>query len=54
MIEVGDLVRIKQSFSQKRIGKLALVLMCSPYGARIKILHSGDIDEWSLSKLEKL
>jgi|TARA_R100000081_G_scaffold77666_1_gene44156 hypothetical protein len=54
MIEVGDLVTIKQSFSQKLIGKTAIVLRCFPWNARIKILHTGEIDEYGLSKLEKL
>ncbi len=54
MIEVGDLVTIKQSFSQKLIGKMAIVLQRYPWNARIKILHTGEIEEYGLSKLEKL
>ena len=54
MLEVGDLVKIKRSFSQKLIGKIAIVLRCYPWNAKIKILHTGEIEEYALSKLEKL
>ena len=54
MIEVGDLVIIKQSFSQKLIGKTAIILRRFPWNARVKILHTGEIDEYAFSKLEKL
>lgn len=54
MIQVGDLVLIKQSFNQKLIDKTAIVLRCFPWNARVKILHTGEIGEYGLSKLEKL
>ena len=54
MIEVGDLVIIRQSFSKKLIGKMAIVLRRYPWNARVKILHTGQIDEYGFSKLEKL
>tara|TARA_R100001509_G_C4815879_1_gene198029 strand:+ start:63 stop:230 length:168 start_codon:yes stop_codon:yes gene_type:complete len=55
MIEVGDLVRIKMSFSRQLIGKMALVIESrDAWNAKIQILETGEQDSYALSKLEKL
>ncbi len=54
MIEVGDLVRIRLSFSRKLIGKMALVVHRNSWNAKIHILETGEQDSYALSKLEKL
>jgi hypothetical protein len=54
MIQVGDLVKIRESFSRKVIGKMALVTARTAWNARIHILETGEQDSYALSKLEKL
>ena len=48
-MQVGSLVKIKQSFSQRMIGKLARVE--HPLNATIHIIDTGVEKEWE-SKLE--
>jgi len=54
MIEVGDLVMIRQSFNREVIGKMALVTGRTAWNAQIQILQTGKQDSYALSKLEKL
>jgi len=51
-MKVGDLVRIKQSFSRKKIGKLAIVMEKRILGATIFIIDSGKKEEYDVRKLE--
>ena len=55
MFKVGDLVRIRQSFSQKKIGKLAIVVerWCH-VNARIQIIDTGETVEFDIRKLEEV
>ena len=54
-MRVGDLVRIRQSFSQKKIGKLAIVVerWCH-VNATIQIIDTGEAVEFDIRKLEVL
>lgn len=51
-MKIGDLVRIKQSFSQKAIGKLAIVVKADFWNATIFIMDSGKKEEYDVRKLE--
>ena len=51
-MQVGSLVKIRQSFSQKSIGKLALVLRVDYYNATIHIIDTGREMEYGRKKLE--
>ena len=52
-MQVGSLVKIKQSFSQRMIGKLAVVLRVEhPLNATIHIIDTGVEKEWDTRKLE--
>lgn len=54
-MKVGDLVKIKQSFSQRKIGKLAIVVeRWSHWNATIFIVDSGKKEEYDVRKLEVL
>lgn len=52
-MRIGDLVRIRQSYSQKKIGKLAIIVekwgVCS---ATIQIIDTGKKEEYDIRKLE--
>ena len=52
-MKVGDLVRIRQSFSQSKVGKLAIIVekwgVCS---ATIQIIDTGKKEEYDIRKLE--
>ena len=52
-MQVGDLVRIKHSFSQKSIGKLAIIVerWCA-WNATIHIIDTGVDEEYDTRKLE--
>ena len=54
-MRVGDLVRIRQSFSQKMIGKLAIVVdrWCH-WNATIHIIDTGKLEDYDIKKLEVL
>ena len=54
-MRIGDLVRIRQSFSRKRIGKLAIVVdaTCS-LNPIIHIIDTGQVVEFDVRKLEVL
>jgi hypothetical protein len=52
-MQVGDLVKIRMSFSQKTIGKLAIVVEKSnPWNATIFIMDTGKREEYDVRKLE--
>ena len=53
-LRAGDLVIINESFSQKQIGKLAMVMKSDFYNAEIKILHTGEREHFATYKLTKL
>tara|TARA_Y100000114_G_scaffold156103_1_gene182078 strand:+ start:5324 stop:5500 length:177 start_codon:yes stop_codon:yes gene_type:complete len=52
-MKVGDLVKIKTSFSQNKIGKLAIIVerYCI-WNATIFIIDTGEKDEFDVRKLE--
>lgn len=54
-MRVGDLIRIRQSFSQSKVGKLALIVdrwgLCS---ATIQIIGTGETVDFDIRKLEVL
>ena len=54
-MQIGDLVRIRQSFSQKKIGKLAIVVdkWCA-WNVTIHIIDTGEKHEFHIKKLEVL
>ena len=53
IMQVGDLVRIRDSFSQKKIGKLAIVVERWCYvNATIQIIDTGETEEFDIRKLE--
>ena len=52
-MRVGDLVRIRQSYSQKMIGKLAIVVNTwQGINATIHIIDTGEEHEYHIKKLE--
>ena len=51
-MKVGDLVKIRRSYSQRSIGKLAIVLKIDPYSATIHIVYSGEEQDYDVRKLE--
>ena len=53
-MEVGDLVRIKQSDTRKLIGKLAVVVHKGTWSADIHIIDTGWERRYALEKLERL
>ena len=54
MIEVGDLVRIKQSRTPNLIGKLAIVVVKGTWSADIWIIDNGCEQRYDKRKLERL
>ena len=54
-MQVGSLVRIRQSFNQSKVGKLAIIVdrwgFCS---ATIQIIDTGKKEEYDIRKLEVL
>ena len=54
-MQVGDLVRIRQSFSQSKVGKLAIVVdRWNVYNVVINIVDTGQQFEFDIRKLEVL
>ena len=52
-VQVGDLVRIRQSYSQKMIGKLAIVTkIWQGINVTIHIIDTGKQEEFYIRKLE--
>ncbi len=51
VMRVGDLVRVKTSFSQKRIGTVAIVVDEDPWGATLRF-SDGERREYDKKKLE--
>ena len=52
-MQVGDLVRIRQSFSQSKVGKLAIVVdRWNVYNVVINIVDTGQQFEFDIRKLE--
>ena len=54
VMRVGDLVRVKTSFSQKRIGTTAIVVDENPWNATIRFCVDGHRTEYDKKKLEVL
>jgi len=58
MIEIGDLVRIKESANQhiltEYIGKLAIVVVKGTWSADVHIIDTGNKPRIHLDNLEKL
>ena len=52
-MQIGDLVRIRQSFSQSKVGKLAIVVdrWCA-WNVTIHIIDTGEEQEYHIKKLE--
>ena len=52
-MKIGDLVRIRQSFSQKQVGKLAIIIdrWCH-WNATIQIIGTMETKEFDTRKLE--
>ena len=54
-MRIGVLIRIRQSFSQSKVGKLALIVdrwgLCS---ATIQIIDTGETVEFDIRKLEAI
>ena len=54
-MKVGSLVRIRQSFSQSKVGKLAIVVdKWNVYNVVINIVDTGQQFEFDVRKLEVL
>lgn len=52
-MRVGDLVRIRHSFSQKMIGKLAIIVdKWCVWNVTIHIVDTGEEHEFHIKKLE--
>ena len=52
-MRVGELVRIRESFSQKKIGKLAIVVnIWQGINVTIHIIDTGKQEEYDIRKLE--
>ena len=54
MIEIGDLVMIKQSDTRKLIGKTAIVVNKGTWSVDIHIIDNGWERRYALEKLERL
>jgi len=52
-MQIGDLVRIQQSYSRNKIGKLAIVVdrWCA-WNVTIHIIDTGKEEEYHIKKLE--
>ena len=54
-MQVGDLVRIRQSFSQSKVGKLAIVVdRWNDWNVVINLVDTGEQFEFDIRKLEVL
>ena len=54
-MRVGSLVRIRQSFSQSKVGKLAIIVdKWNPWNVVINIVDTGQQFEFDVRKLEVL
>ena len=54
-VRVGDLVRIRQSFSQNKVGKLAIVVdKWNSWNVVIKLVDTGQQFEFDIRKLEEV
>ena len=52
-MRVGDLVRIRQSFSQSKVGKLAIIVdKLWVWNVVINIVDTGEEHEYDIRKLE--
>ena len=52
-MQVGDIVRIRESFSQSKVGKLAIVVdRWNAYNVVINIVDTGQQFEFDIRKLE--
>lgn len=51
-MKIGSLVRIKQSTSQKLVGKLAIVTSISHWNATIYIIETGKARSYDRTRLE--
>ena len=52
-MQIGDLVRIRQSFSQSKVGKLAIVVdRWSVWNVVINLVDTGQQFEFDIRKLE--
>jgi hypothetical protein len=52
-MRIGDLVRIRQSYSQKKIGKLAIVVnIWQGINVTIHIVDTGKEEDFHIKKLE--
>ena len=52
-MQIGDLVRIRQSYSRKKIGKLAIVVnIWQGINVTINIIDTGEEQEYDIKKLE--
>ena len=54
MIEVGDLVKIKQSTNIVLVGKMGIVVHKGTWSADIHIIDNGWERRYALEKLERL
>ena len=54
-MRIGDLVRIRQSFSQSKVGKLAIIVdKWNPWNVVINIVDTGQQFEFDIRKLEEV
>ena len=52
-MRIGDLVRIRQSFSQSKVGKLAIIVnKWNAWNVVINIVDTGQQFEFDIKKLE--
>ena len=52
-MQIGDLVRIRQSFSQSKVGKLAIVVdKWNAWNVVINLVDTGEQFEFDIRKLE--
>jgi len=53
IMRIGDLVRIRQSFSQSKVGKLAIIVnKWNAWNVVINIVDTGQQFEFDIKKLE--
>ena len=54
-MRIGSLVRIRQSFSQSKVGKLAIIVdKWNPWNVVINIVDTGQQFEFDVRKLEEI
>jgi len=52
-MQVGDLVRIRYSYSQSKVGKLAIVVgKWCVWNVKIQMIDTGKQEEYDIRKLE--